>query len=672
MSDQAKSSDQVKEGGQKANHRLESPPDAMLARNAEKDQVDDALKLNPIRTKGITELAYKDGYVDSPDKRSIELEGLYENGNKVTIDKTSTKRQKDICLDPHPTRMMPAMTPQSEAKIKAEQQAKHDEISQSATMMAIEASHNPAMEAVANLRKYADQLPKGAEQEKWTALSRQLAAEQSPEMRARYEQFEGGTHTAITPEMVAGLPPNMAEKTTDGWLLKVNAAENINTEQQETDIVERIAALPLDKQAQVIGAGILAYQQEMSRQQVQIMVGTIAGVGDGAASLAKGAEETAKALGEVWQFSREVMLNDPVAIEKAGNVGESIGKTLVGGVRLWQVSKAYLADIGAAGEYSKPFKDISWLGEQIDQRWHAMTPMEQSRLTAKVSTEFIGGLAAGFGIPKLAQSKKITSALEELGAAANELGDTSKERAGKFISGLLDEILPQPMAVTPDGQRIPVPRKGPDSHLMSKADDIGDSHRKQPEGGRESSSITEKVFPSERYVAELMKVAETLSKNERHFLQEHGIEVKAIHRITDVPDTTERMAGCYRRSDKAIFVPEEVFRNGHWVKNDDVPFIVRHEFGHAFNEKRGKFGQFISNRRDYAEAFMRDFKKVSPELLDQLGLSENFKPLELARDEVFADMYAHSSGLQSNNPYSQLLKQYFPSCLKYLEDMPKW
>lgn len=57
---------------------------------------------------------------------------------------------------------------------------------------------------------------------------------------------------------------------------------------------------------------------------------------------------------------------------------------------------------------------------------------------------------------------------------------------------------------------------------------------------------------------------------------------------------------------------------------------------------------------------------------DTLMLSEQFKPLERAREEVFADMYAHSSGLQSNNPYSQLMKKYFPSCLKYLEDMPKW
>jgi hypothetical protein len=138
--DQVKTTDQVKEATQKANDRLEKPPDGPEVRNASKEQLADALDRNPNKTKGMTELAYKDGFVDSPDKRSMELEAIDAAGNKLTIDKTSTKRQKDICLDPHPTRMMPAMTKEAEAKIKAEKQAKHEQISQSATLMAIEES----------------------------------------------------------------------------------------------------------------------------------------------------------------------------------------------------------------------------------------------------------------------------------------------------------------------------------------------------------------------------------------------------------------------------------------------------------------------------------------------------------------------------------------------------
>lgn len=218
----------------------------------------------------------------------------------------------------------------------------------------------------------------------------------------------------------------------------------------------------------------------------------------------------------------------------------------------------------------------------------------------------------------------------------------------------------------------PPTRIGDNCFAMSKADEPTEGIPKRPELGAEKDALPERLLPSERFVVELKQAVESLSTNESNFLQDHGIEVKAVSRITDVPETTKKMAGCYRRTDSAIYVPEEIFSNGRWVKNDDVPFVVRHEFGHAFNEKRGKFGQFISNRRDFAETFMHDFKKVPPEMLDKLGLSENIKPLELARDEVFADMYAHASSLQSNNPYSKLLKQFFPSCLKYLEDMPKW
>ncbi|MDQ5935346.1 MAG: hypothetical protein QG574_2652 [Cyanobacteriota bacterium erpe_2018_sw_21hr_WHONDRS-SW48-000092_B_bin.40] len=46
------------------------------------------------------------------------------------------------------------------------------------------------------------------------------------------------------------------------------------------------------------------------------------------------------------------------------------------GVRLWQVSDAYLGDIGATGDYAKPLNDIAWLGQQIDKRWQAMSPEE--------------------------------------------------------------------------------------------------------------------------------------------------------------------------------------------------------------------------------------------------------------------------------------------------------
>lgn len=74
MSDPVKTSDQVKEANQKAKNGLEKPPDVPEMRNASRQQIDSAPDRNPQRTKGMTEIAYKDGFVDSQDRRSMELD----------------------------------------------------------------------------------------------------------------------------------------------------------------------------------------------------------------------------------------------------------------------------------------------------------------------------------------------------------------------------------------------------------------------------------------------------------------------------------------------------------------------------------------------------------------------------------------------------------------------
>jgi hypothetical protein len=97
-------------------------------------------------------------------------------------------------------------------------------------------------------------------------------------------------------------------------------------------------------------------------------------------------------------------------------------------------------------------------------------------------------------------------------------------------------------------------------------------------------------------------------------------------------------------------------------------FELRHEFGHAFNAKAHPLGDWISDRPAFREAFRQTLAKLTPEQLDELRLSAKYKSLVEARDEVFADMYAHSTGYESNNPYSQKMKAAFPSCLRYLSE----
>jgi hypothetical protein len=227
----------------------------------------------------------------------------------------------------------------------------------------------------------------------------------------------------------------------------------------EQNLFERIGALPLEQQAQVIGAGIKAFNRELTHQQFRMGIGAITGLGDGVVGLAQSAESLGSSIIGVAQFSRDVMTNDPAAIDTAGKAGESLGTLMVTGIHVFGAADAYLDGLEAAttvGDYGKGLRDVAWLGQQINQRWEAMSPEEKTRLTTKLAVENLGDLAIGFGAAKMAKSEKIVETLEAMGAEASALGAGSRDKAGKFISRLLDELMPQPMGVTPDGRLIPI------------------------------------------------------------------------------------------------------------------------------------------------------------------------------------------------------------------------
>jgi hypothetical protein len=241
----------------------------------------------------------------------------------------------------------------------------------------------------------------------------------------------------------------------------------------EQTLLERIGALPLDQQAQVIGAAIKAFDGELTNQQFRIGVGAITGFGDGVVGLAEGAESLGKTIIGVAQFTRDVMTNDPAAIETAAKAGESLGKLMVGGVRVFSAANDYVESVGAAtnvGDYGKPLRDVSWLGQQMNNRWESMSPEEKTRLVTKLAVENLGSMATGIAIDKLAKSIKITEALEALGAEASTMGAGVHDKAKKVISKIADDLLPQPMGVTPDGRLMPIPRETQEHVMFMKGD----------------------------------------------------------------------------------------------------------------------------------------------------------------------------------------------------------
>jgi hypothetical protein len=84
-------------------------------------------------------------------------------------------------------RVASRMSPLTELDVlKPSTLTKLDRLSQTGSELVVRAQQNPALEPVAQLRKYADALPPGEKKEQFVKLSREQASELSPEMRARF------------------------------------------------------------------------------------------------------------------------------------------------------------------------------------------------------------------------------------------------------------------------------------------------------------------------------------------------------------------------------------------------------------------------------------------------------------------------------------------------------
>lgn len=469
------------------------------------------------------------------------------------------------------------------------------------------------------------------------ALAASQKTSQAPD-RVLVADYDRGTHAAVT-----------SENTPGGWLT----------------VVQRIAQLPMDQEFQVLGSGLLAgvehYQHDERERTWGRLIGTVQGTG-----------EVLQGLAKIADFGAACILGDN---ERAGNMGDefgtALGQTIVGGVRLFQAADQYLFNIGYSGDYAKPFRDIAAAGQNLDEQWSRLPPREQERVKTKLITELVesGAIGAG-GAGAVQKASKFTEVLDAVAVEAKAVHAAARpgiKKAVKAINNAVDELV-QPLGDTGMGVRMPIPKdplKDETKMLMSKADDI---EPKRPEGGRPREPVPEKYIPPKWFAAEIKQVLERLSPGERAFIDKHAIQIKPIRQMAP---GKERLGAYYDPSENTIYVPEQVFQLGKPVPNYDLEFAFRHEFGHAYNAKLDPFGDYISNLKAFKNAFTEDLKRVPPDALDELRLSRKYKVPENAMDEVFADMYGHACGLQSNNPYSQRMKQWFPNCLKYLKEMPK-
>jgi len=185
------------------------------------------------------------------------------------------------------------------------------------------------------------------------------------------------------------LTEKAASRPADGQALRLTGSVEQN-EITEQGLFRKISELPPDKQLQVIAAGVQAFNQELDHQKARVLIGTVAGIGDGIVNLTAAVEGMGKAVCDVAQFSKEVMQNDPACLDKAEQAGQAVGKLLVGGVRIWQASDNYLQSVGAAGadgDYCKAFRDIAWLGDNLNQRWQELSPEDRDQLSERKSLQ---------------------------------------------------------------------------------------------------------------------------------------------------------------------------------------------------------------------------------------------------------------------------------------------
>lgn len=353
------------------------------------------------------------------------------------------------------------------------------------TMLAAEAKTNPAAEPVKLFKEWLNKQPESPQKEALAQEVRQQASDLSPEMKARMEHLaairrkideagleEGGIHQAITPEMASRTKlegqvrhDQPLENTADGWL----------------EAGRRISELPIDKQLQVIGSGLMAgYQQYQADERERTwgrIIGTTEGLGAVAVNLATIAEFTCDCIAG----------NKERAAERGGKFGEAVGQTLVSGVKLFQDADAYLFKVGFDGDYGRPFRDLVTVGVALNDRWAQLPPREQERVKYKLITEMAAdGLIGAGGAKAIGKAKVFTEVLDAIALEAKTTTRATIEggkRAARAVGSAIDNLT-QPEVEIPGVGKVKYPRdfgKPADKPLihvlMSQADDLSGASR---------------------------------------------------------------------------------------------------------------------------------------------------------------------------------------------------
>lgn len=381
-------------------------------------------------------------------------------------------------------------------------------------------------------------------------------------------------------------------------------------------VTQRIAALPLQQQFEVIGTGLMAGMQQYSNDERQRnfgrVIGTVEGTGQVLQNLAK-----------VADFGAALILGDNERAGKAGaEFGTAVGEAIVGGVRLFQTADKYLFDIGFSGDYSKPFKDVVSLGQTLNEQWAQKSPFEQERVKAKLITELIGdGAIGGAGVSAIRKAGKFTEILDTVATETKELYAVSKhatKRAVNAIGSAVDDLV-APMGDTGyGGMRMPIQKSNiqEDTTLaMKRFEGQSDSKTIKARGHEMEPDRAPKAFSA-------AEVEQLFNKINPERAQNWSQKLKVLSERPDFPE----------RKDFIDSLIREKLRHPTGSVNMEValhelPLSDLRHYSDAVN-----FVHYGRKIPDYTAKQMEKLQKETARMLTHLGRAVEENPQEIQRE----------------------------------------
>jgi hypothetical protein len=304
--------------------------------------------------------------------------------------------------------------------------------------------------------------------------------------------------------------------------------------------------------------------------------------------------------------------------EKFEGIGIGLANTLVGQISAMAADSNYVN------------KGIAQLGDAVNTA--------AKYYSDKVST----GDWNGF-------TQDIQSAGASIKKASDAYSQSSPEKQGEVIGSVMTAFLPVP-ALFRDGEMVNDATKA--NRLVKDSADLIEGVRKNGDKP-----------PFLQFAENLGEASRKLTAREREYMQEHNIRIKGVDSISQVsPKLGESALGlCRPAADGGI----EIFVSGS-VDSKHIDYILRHEFGHAF-DRTFLSDRSISSLPGFEAAFQKDVANLSQG--DQAILRRYCADTVQGRRETLASLYAHSMDAATDIKRELLLKEKFPNTFKWVKGL---